>query len=242
MDGRTEALAEAGQLIRQGKAKAALSHVCRTLESYVRHVAIANGAGPELAGGDPDRLATLTQTELIDFLIDKGILRRRQKADIRELHRQADLAEHGEIGPSIEQANSALRFVREFIDRNETTAADLMRSPVVGLDRDKLVQDAVTVMRSRGVRQLPVLENGEAARAVTPETILKLIDEGISDLARKDLWEIADRGLPRIAPSTKLPEVLRLLRTNTAVLVADGGRTVGMIAASDVMQVVRGYR
>lgn len=242
MDEHTEPLAEADQLIRRGKAKAALSHVTEILESYVRHLATETGARRKLAADDPERFANVPIVDLLDFLIDKGVLRHRQKTDIRELRRLLDRAERESIGPSLEQANTALRFAREFIDRNETTAADLMRGPVVGLDRDKLVEDAVTIMRSRGVRQLPVLENGEPKRAVTPEVILRLVDEAVPDLARKTLWEVADRGLPKVSPDAKLWELLPLLRTRPAILVVDEGRIVGIIGPSDVLQVVRRYQ
>lgn len=242
MDSVNRSLAEAAQLVRLGKAKESLALVNTTMESYIRHLALAEGAQQALAGGDPDRLTTIPQVDFLDFLIERGVLRHRQKADIREIHRQVSVAEREHVGPKLEQANHALRFAREFVDRCETTARDLMRGPVLGIDGDRLVEDAVTLMRSRGVRQLPVTQKGSPARSLTPGTILKLIDEGVSDLARKPVWEIADRGMPQVSPDAKLPELLRLLKTNSAVLVTEGGKTVGMVTASDVLQVVRRYR
>lgn len=242
MDTLETALAEAAQLIRLGKAKESLTLVDETLASHVRHLALVAGAERELAGGDPNRLATITPVEFIDFLVERGVLRHRQKADMREIHRQVTVAKREHVGPTLEQANRALRFAREFIDRCETAARDLMRSPVLGIDRDKLIEDAVTLMRSRGVRQLPVIEKGRPARALTPETILRLVDEGVSDLACTPVWDVADRGLPKVSPEAKLPELLRLLRTNPAVLVVEGDKTVGLVTASDVLQVVRRYR
>jgi len=188
MDATQTSLAETAQLIKLGKAKEALMLIDETLASYVRHLAIVQGAEHELAGGDPDRLAAITPVEFIDFLIDRGVLRHRQKADIREIHRQVTVAEREHVGPSLEQANHVLRLTRELIDRCETTARDLMRDPVLGIDRDKLVEDAVALMRSRGVRQVPVTEKGRPARSLTPETILHLLDDGASDLARTSVW------------------------------------------------------
>jgi len=242
MNGIEQQIDQAAQLISLGKAKAALAVINTTFESYLRHLAIAHGAVERLANGDSDRLASISAVEFMDFLIEEGILRHRQKADIRDISRLLTSAEREELGPSLEQANRALRLLREFVDRQETTAADVMSGPVMGIDRDDLVEDALTVMRVRGVRRLPVLENGRPARTIIPRTILKLIDEGTPDLARLTVWDVADRGLPQVPPDAKLPDLLRLLRTNPGILVVDDDKVVGMVTASDLLQVVRKYR
>lgn len=242
MDSIEQDITEAAGLIELGKAKEALSLLNATLESYVRHMAIAEGAVQHLADGNPDRLSAVSDVQFIDFLVERGILRHRQKSDIREIHRQVTVAEREHVGPSLEQANDALRFLREFVDRNETTARDLMGGPVIGLDRDRLIEDVLALMRVRGIRHIPVTEKGKPVRSVEPETILRLLDEGTSDLARTPVWDIADRGMPKVAPDARLPELLRLLRTNAAVLVVEAEKIIGIVSASDVLQVVRRYQ
>jgi len=123
MDGIDQQIDQAARLISQGKAKAALEVVNATFESYLRHLAIVHGAVDRLAGGDSDRLAAISSVDFMDFLIDEGVLRHRQKADIRDVSRQLTSAERDGIGPSLEQANRGLRLLREFVDRQEITAA-----------------------------------------------------------------------------------------------------------------------
>ncbi len=230
------------ELLARGRARDSLYCVNDTLESYIRYLAIENGAAGALSQGDVELLAGVALPALVDFLIEKGVLRYRHKAEIRELRRLADEARRHNMGPSLEQATTALRFLREFVDRNETTAADLMRSPVVGVDREESLERAVTMMRERGLHQLPVLENGIPVRCLTMGTLQRLIDEGASDLGRRSVWDVAERALPQIRPSLRLPHVLAQLRTHPALLVVEGERVLGIISPSDVLQVLHVYR
>lgn len=241
MDRVSESLAEAARLLAQGRARETLSHTYETLDAYARHLAVEAGAQRELAGGDPDRLARISTMDLIDFLVEEGVLRRRQKAEIRDIHRQLLTSERERIGPSLERAATALRFTREFVDRNEMTARDVMRSPVLGIDRDKSIEDAIAIMRTRDVRELPILENGRPVRAIGTETIRRLLDEGASDLARTHVWDAAERGFPLVPPAARLPQLLHLLRTHPAVLVVENARAVGIVTDAELSKAVRRY-
>ncbi len=238
---RDTGIGEAAELLAQGRARDSLYRTNDTLEAYVRYLAVSNGAAAALSQGDVELLAGVPLQALIDYLIDQSILRYRHKADIREVRRLVDEARRRNLGPSLEQATWALRFLREFVDRNETAAGDIMRSPVLGVDRYESVGRAVSMMRERGLHQLPVLADGVPVRCLTTGMVQRLIDEGISDLARRPVWDVAERAMPQITTATKLPQILSALRTHPALLVVDDGRVVGIIASSDVLRVLRVY-
>ncbi|RJQ53020.1 MAG: CBS domain-containing protein [Actinobacteria bacterium] len=234
-------IVEAGALLACGKVRESLFLTSETLEAYIRYLAVQSGAIRELVEGNPDKLAAVPLPALIDFLIEQHILRYRHKAEIREVRRLVDEARRHDVGPSIEQANGALRFLKEFVTRNETTAASLMRSPVIGIDRDQPVSRAVAMMRERGLHQLPVLEKGVPTRCLTTGTLQRWLDDGTSALGRMPVWEVAERALPQIPRSMRLPHVLRELRTHPALLVVEGEKIVGIVTIADVLQVIREY-
>lgn len=54
----------------------------------------------------------------------------------------------------------------------KVTLKDVMSSPLVTVGENATVRDAVTLMRSKGIRRLPVMRGGEMAGVITLKTVV----------------------------------------------------------------------
>ena len=66
------------------------------------------------------------------------------------------------------------KVVRDGRDPNETTAREIMTSPVVTIEYDKSVSEALKLMREKGIRRLAVTRNGKLAGIVTERRLLSI--------------------------------------------------------------------
>lgn len=63
------------------------------------------------------------------------------------------------------------------------TLKDVMSSPLVTVNDSATVRDAVTLMRSKGIRRLPVIRGGEMAGVITLKTVVGNIPSKNVELA-----------------------------------------------------------
>jgi CBS domain-containing protein/uncharacterized protein (DUF2267 family) len=103
----------------------------------------------------------------------------------------------------------ALDVVAADLDPRATTLRDVMSDEVVAVDMDATVDDVARIMRDRGVRRVPVVENGRPvgivtlddlviARAISTDTARDIITAQLEVAARyKPEGQIAPAPIPR---------------------------------------------
>jgi cystathionine beta-synthase len=98
------------------------------------------------------------------------------------------------------------------------------------------VADIIELMQTRGISQLPVLENGKPVGSVQEVTIARVLhDHG--DPKRVKVGEVMARPLPTLDVTTHLDEAYRLLMAgHTGVLTTSGGRVTDIITRIDLVQ------
>ena len=98
------------------------------------------------------------------------------------------------------------------------------------------VADIIELMQTRGISQLPVLENGKPVGSVQEVTIARVLhDHG--DPKRVKVGEVMARPLPTLDITTHLDEAYRLLMAgHTGVLTTSGGRVTDIITRIDLVQ------
>jgi len=128
----------------------------------------------------------------------------------------------------------------------------LMTGPLVTVGHDATVAEAWRIMRARQVRHLPVLDadrrlvgmlTDHDLRLVILERCLEEAPEALAHtLARLRVNEIMTWAVVTVPPDAELREAARLMheRRLGALPVAEGGRVVGMLTATDVMGAVVG--
>jgi acetoin utilization protein AcuB len=123
-----------------------------------------------------------------------------------------------------------------------------MSKNVITVPPHEKIIDAFELMQGRGIRHLPVIENGELRGLVTDRDIrLALIPSPLSTpedrmyhlgaLERVD--EIMSTDLITVAPTTTVEEAARLIAKYKigALLVVGEGKLVGILTATDILGV-----
>lgn len=96
--------------------------------------------------------------------------------------------------------------------------------------------EAIEMLRTAGISQLPVLENGKPVGSVQEITVARVLHDN-RDPATVPIGEIMARPLPQVDLTTNLDEAYRLLLAgNTGVLVVNEGKVVGIVTRIDLIE------
>lgn len=132
--------------------------------------------------------------------------------------------------------------------------ADLMATPLVTVGHDATVADAWSIMRARRVRHLPVLDADRRLIGMLTDHDLRLVilerclqeepGQLARTLARLRVNEIMTWAVITVGPDTDVRDAARIMhdRKLGALPVADEGRVIGMLTATDVIRAVAGTR
>jgi CBS domain-containing protein len=130
--------------------------------------------------------------------------------------------------------------------------ADLMAGSVVTVGHDATVADAWSIMQKRQVRHLPVLDAERRLIGMLTEHDLRLVilerclreepGQVARTLAGLRVNEIMTWAVVTVGPEADVRDAARTMhdRTLGALPVADGGRVIGMLTATDVIRAVVG--
>ena len=128
--------------------------------------------------------------------------------------------------------------------------ADLMATPLVTVGHDTTVADAWSIMRTRQVRHLPVLDADRRLIGMLTDHDLRLVilerclqeepGQLARTLARLRVNEIMTWAVITVSPDADIREAARIMhdRKLGALPVAEEGRVIGMLTATDVIRVV----
>ena len=120
------------------------------------------------------------------------------------------------------------------------TIGDLLRSrgarSLVTAAPRETVTNAIELMRSVGISQLPVLEDGRAVGSIQEVTLARVLHDR-ADPGRVTVGEIMARPLPQLDVGVHLDEAYRLLLAgNTGVLVTVAGEVTDIVTRIDLVQ------
>ncbi|HUR93270.1 MAG TPA: pyridoxal-phosphate dependent enzyme [Gemmatimonadales bacterium] len=127
--------------------------------------------------------------------------------------------------------------VRELLERRPANAP-----PVVSVAPAAAVRQALTLMSTWGVSQIPVLENGQSVGGLIEGTLMTraLAQPALLD---RPVSEVMDPPFPEVEASTPTDRVGAMLtRENPAALVRRDGKLVGIVSRYDVLQQLIGSR
>ena len=127
-----------------------------------------------------------------------------------------------------------------------STANDLlqMRGPrsLVYIGPEANVAEAIDMMQSAGISQLPVLKDGQAEGSIQEVTLARILHDQ-QDPASVKVDDVMARPLPQVDGSVHLDEVYRLLLSgNTGVLVKNEGKVLDIITRIDLVQYYKSQR
>jgi cystathionine beta-synthase len=146
------------------------------------------------------------------------------------------------------QFNDAWMQENQMLDTPRTTVQELLeRRPanapaVVSVAPAAAVRQALTLMNTWGVSQIPVLENGQSVGGLIEGTLMTraLAQPALLD---RPVSEVMDPPFPEVEASTPTDRVGAMLtRENPAALVRREGKLVGIVSRYDVLQQLIGTR
>jgi cystathionine beta-synthase len=117
---------------------------------------------------------------------------------------------------------------------------DLIRSrgsrKLVTVSPESTAADAINLLESVGISQLPVLDDGKPVGSIQEITIARVLHDG-RDPREIKVGEIMAKPLPQVDVSVHLDEAYRLLLAgNTGVLAIHDGKVVDIITRIDLIQ------
>jgi cystathionine beta-synthase len=117
---------------------------------------------------------------------------------------------------------------------------DLLRMrgarPLVTITPDATVAQAIDLMQTANISQLPVVQDGKPVGSVQEITLARVLHDNV-DPAQIRVGEIMARPLPQLDVTVHLDEAYRLLLAgNTGVLAMSEGRLVHIVTRIDLVQ------
>lgn len=107
---------------------------------------------------------------------------------------------------------------------------------LVTISPDATAEDAIKLLQSTGISQLPVLKDGKPVGSVQEVTLARILHDN-RDPNQVRIGEVMARALPALETSVHLDEAYRLLLAgNTGVLATDNGQVVGIITRIDLIE------
>ncbi len=98
------------------------------------------------------------------------------------------------------------------------------------------VADALLLMNTHGVSQLPVLEDGKSIGSVRESRLMaRLLDN--RELRNVPVSEVMDRPFPVVNENLEVEQAMKYLKHSPALLIEEYGRIVGIITRYDVLTI-----
>jgi cystathionine beta-synthase len=128
----------------------------------------------------------------------------------------------------------------QWVPDSPHTVGDLLKKkgerPVLTIRPAATAADAIVMMQTSGISQLPVLDDGKPVGSVQEVTLARVLHDH-RDPARVPVGEIMAKPLPQLDVGTHLDEAYRLLLAgNTGVLATSGGQVVGIVTRIDLIE------
>jgi cystathionine beta-synthase len=105
---------------------------------------------------------------------------------------------------------------------------------LVSVGPDHKIGDALQMIKTYGLSQLPVLEEGKSVGSIREGRLMaKLLDN--RDLMLSPVSDVMDRALPVVNEDISVQTAVKYLKSSPALLVEEYGRIVGIITRQDVL-------
>jgi cystathionine beta-synthase len=132
------------------------------------------------------------------------------------------------------------------LDLTQTRVADVLEGKVstgempavLSLGEEEPVRNAVQLVKSHEISQIPVFREKEVVGTVYDAELLKLVLEDASVLD-KPIKDVMEKPLPEVRRDDPVSQAARLLaQRNSAVLVRENGNVVGILTRYDVIEYI----
>ena len=117
---------------------------------------------------------------------------------------------------------------------------DLLRTrgprALISISPEASIAEAIELLQTRGISQLPVLQNGQPVGSIQEVTLARLLHDQ-TDVSKVRVKEVMAKPLPQLDVTTHLDEAYRLLLAgNTGVLAVADGKVVDIVTRIDLIE------
>jgi predicted transcriptional regulator len=145
--------------------------------------------------------------------------------------------EAGSVDPTFSTIAAISRALSARTATRGRRAADVMSSPVIGVQEDAKVKECAALMKKKGFSQVPVFSGERIVGTITDGHIVTLIST-VSDPQKALEEKVGDHVLPIFAVvgrDTPVEALFSLFRYLPAVLVESEEKVVGIITKIDLL-------
>ncbi len=141
--------------------------------------------------------------------------------------------ENEKVNPRLSTVNKIMSILKS----NETLKCNsLVNKRVIYVKPKDSVNQAVKLMKSNEVSQLPVIDKGLCVGSISDKTIIRNLDR-ISISTRVN--EIMEAPFPTINCGEDMEVVKTLLEYHPAILVTERGKIIGILTKSDLFDLLK---
>lgn len=171
-------------------------------------------------------------------------LRRRFRLTQKELAQKAGVSqsliariENKTVDPRLSTVRRIFNAITS-IQKERKKAKDVMHSPVVTIGAMDTIKNAISIMKKFAISQLPVLRENKIIGSIQESTLLdKLVNSKDSNrFFLNSVYNIMEKSFPIVDPDADVNYVVNILaRENSAVLIIDNKKIVGIITKIDLL-------
>lgn len=145
--------------------------------------------------------------------------------------------ESGNIDPAYSKVVQIFAALDSENSKGKKSAGQIMTPSIISVSPSDLIGRAITLMRTKDISQLPVMEDGKCVGSVLDGMIVGLIAEH-RDVKSMRVRDVMRESFP-VIPAKSLADVATdLLRHYRCVLVEKDGRISGIITKADLLKAI----
>ncbi|MBU7031516.1 MAG: CBS domain-containing protein [Theionarchaea archaeon] len=143
--------------------------------------------------------------------------------------------ESGQADPKLSTFQKIIECL-EAMEKGVKRAADVMVSPIISIDANDSVENAIIVMSKNDISQVPVTRRGRIVGSIIEKSLIRRIDlKKMATYRMVKIYELMDDPLPTVSRNESLDTIFSLLKENNAIIVAEHAKPVGIITRSDIL-------
>ena len=147
--------------------------------------------------------------------------------------------ETGKVDPAYSRVKDIFSALESLGTEKALVAEKIMNRKVISVKSNTSVREAASVMKKRGISQMPVIDYDVVVGSVSESGIIERIaSNSIENVSLVPVKDVMEDAFPQVDSSTPLGVISMLLEYNAAVLVSEKGKIKGIITKADVLKLM----
>ncbi|HZO92406.1 MAG TPA: cystathionine beta-synthase [Candidatus Baltobacteraceae bacterium] len=125
-------------------------------------------------------------------------------------------------------------------ERRKETVGDVLRTkqplpPMITVREQQAVKEALELLRRYEISQLPVMRGKEVVGSINDVAVMQAVFDH-ADIVHQPVGDVMGRPFPMLDHNAEVERAFKLLTmANSAIVVTDGGKPVGVVTRQDVI-------